>query len=91
MSVATKLNIPIVFTYHTMYEDYTYYWLKGFLDRFSKWAIREFEKTTMNRASEIISPSIKTMNYLRSIGIEKYINIVPTGFDFSRFEKNEEH
>ena len=91
MSVATKLNIPIVFTYHTMYEDYTYYWLKGFLDRFSKWAIREFEKTTMNRASEIISPSIKTMNYLRSIGVEKYINIVPTGFDFSRFEKNEEH
>ena len=31
------------------------------------------------------------MNYLRSIGVEKYINIVPTGFDFSRFEKNEEH
>ena len=91
MSVANRLNIPIVFTYHTMYEDYTYYFLKGFLDRFSKRTIREFEKSSMNRASEIISPSLKTMKYLRSVGVEKYINIVPTGFDFERFEKNEEH
>ncbi len=91
MNVANKLSIPIVFTYHTMYEDYTYYFLKGFLDRFSKWAIREFEKSSMNRSSEIISPSVKTMNYLRSVGVEKYINIVPTGFDFSKFEKSEEH
>ncbi|MBP5694951.1 MAG: glycosyltransferase [Bacilli bacterium] len=91
MSVANRLNIPIVFTYNTMYEDYTYYFLKGFLDRFSKWTIREFEKSSMNRASEIISPSLKTMKYLRSVGVEKYINIVPTGFDFERFEKNEEH
>jgi 1,2-diacylglycerol 3-alpha-glucosyltransferase len=91
MNVAKRLNIPIVFTYHTMYEDYTYYFLKGFLDRFSKRTIREFEKSSMNRACEIISPSIKTMNYLRSVGVEKYINIVPTGFDFSKFERNDEH
>lgn len=87
--VANKLNIPSVYTYHTMYEDYTYYATKGYFDRFSKWAIREFDKACMNRATEIISPSDKTKIYLRSIGVEKYINVVPTGFDFSRFNKNE--
>lgn len=89
--VASKLNIPSVYTYHTMYEDYTYYATKGYFDRFSKWAIREFGKTCMNRAAEIISPSNKTLNYIKSIGVEKYVNVVPTGFDFSRFSKNEEN
>lgn len=84
--VAKKLKIPAVYTYHTMYEDYTYYATKGYFDRFSKWAIREFARACMIRAEEIISPSAKTEVYLRSIGLEKMINIVPTGFDFSRFE-----
>ena len=74
-----------------MYEDYTYYATKGYFDRFSKWAIREFDKACMNRANEIISPSEKTKIYIKSIGVEKYINIVPTGFDFTRFLKTEEH
>lgn len=89
--VSNKLNIPSVYTYHTMYEDYTYYATKGYFDRFSKRAIREFGKTCMNRATEIISPSNKTLNYIRSIGVEKYVNVVPTGFDFSRFSKNEDN
>lgn len=83
---ASKLEIPVVYTYHTMYEDYTYYWSKGYFDRFSKWAIREFDKSCMSKATEIIAPSEKTMNYLTSIGIKNYVNIVPTGFDFSRFQ-----
>lgn len=86
---AKKLKIPSVYTYHTMYEDYTYYATKGYFDRFSKWAIREFDKSCMNRATEIISPSNKTLTYIKSIGVEKYINVVPTGFDFSKFERTE--
>lgn len=83
--VANKLELPIVYTYHTMYEDYTYYATKGYFDRFSKWAIREFARGDMDRATELIAPSQKTLNYLRSIGFKRFINIVPTGFDFSRF------
>lgn len=86
-SFASKFNLPSVYTYHTMYEDYTYYFTKGYFDRFSKWAIREFCKTNLGRATEIISPSAKTEVYIRSIGVEKYVNIVPTGFDFTPFEK----
>ena len=86
---AKKLKIPSVYTYHTMYEDYTYYATKGYFDRFSKWAIREFDKSCMNRATEIISPSNKALTYIKSIGVEKYINVVPTGFDFSKFERTD--
>ncbi|MFA7222625.1 MAG: glycosyltransferase [Bacilli bacterium] len=93
-TVASKLGIPVVYTYHTMLEDYTYYATKGYFDRFSKWTIREFSRSDMERSTEIIAPSDKTMNYLRSINIKKYINVVPTGFDFSRFKNvkdNDQH
>ncbi len=80
-----KLNIPTVYTYHTMYEDYSYYITKGYFDRFSKWTLREFCRSCMDQATEIISPSKKTETYIRSIGVEKRVNIVPTGFDFTRF------
>jgi 1,2-diacylglycerol 3-alpha-glucosyltransferase len=85
--VAKRLKIASVYTYHTMYEDYTYYATKGYFDRFSKRAIKEYSKSQLERMNEIISPSEKTMNYIRSIGIRKYVNVVPTGFDFTRFEK----
>lgn len=85
--VANRLNIASVYTYHTMLEDYTYYATKGYFDRFSKWAVREFTKTSLGRANEIISPSEKTKVYINSIGIDKYVNVVPTGFDFDRFVK----
>lgn len=87
--VAQNFKIPAVYTYHTMYEDYTYYGLKGYLDRFSKWTVREFYRESSLKANEIISPSEKTKNYLRSIGNHKHINIIPTGFDFTRFERKE--
>lgn len=88
---ATKQKLPLVYTYHTMYEDYTYYANKGYFDRFSKWVIREFTRASLDRATEIIAPSSKTEIYLRSIGIDRTINIVPTGFDFTPFniEKDE--
>lgn len=89
-TVASKLDIPLVYTYHTMYEDYTYYATKGYFDRFSKWAIREISRSNIANATEIIVPSQKTEIYFRSIGIGKTINIVPTGFDFSRFNLNDE-
>ena len=37
---AHKLHCPLVYTYHTSYEDYTYYATKGFLDRVAKKTLR---------------------------------------------------
>lgn len=75
----------LVYTYHTMYEDYTYYITKGFMDRSAKWIIREYSLATCEKSNAVISPSYKTLNYLRKIGVSKYIGVIPTGIDTSRF------
>ncbi len=92
--VSKQLDIPLVHTYHTMYEDYIYYLTKGYFDKPSKklveYLTRFYCDTTV---SELIVPTKKIYNIFK----EKYnpdeiINIIPTGMDIDRFSninKNE--
>lgn len=84
---AKMKKIPYVYTYHTMYEDYTYYATKGRMEPFAKRVVRSFSKAQAEAASEFISPSEKTKEALREYGVDRYINVIPTGIDFSRFKK----
>ena len=80
-------NIPTVYTYHTAYEDYTYYAVKGMLDRVAKRFVRSYAKNAAKTMTEYITPSDKTKAYMRSCGSDAYINVIPTGLDFSIFKK----
>ena len=85
-SVAKKLNIPLVYTYHTNYEDYTYIVTHGVLDRAAKKVVRIYSNAIANNATEFITPSEKTKNFMRQTGSDKYVNCIPTGIDFSLFD-----
>ena len=85
---AKKLHVPIVYTYHTAYEDYTYYVVRGIMDRFAKRVMRGYTKGIANRMTEFITPSEKTKEYMRLVGSDIYINVVPTGIDFSIFKSD---
>ena len=84
---ARSLKVPQVYTYHTAYEDYTYYVVHGLMDRIGKKAMRGYAKTIARGCTEFITPSVKTKEYMRSIGSDIYVNVVPTGIDFSLFDK----
>ena len=83
---AKKLKLPIVYTYHTSYEDYTYYVTHGIMDRFAKRVVRGYTRDLANRMTEFITPSEKTKEYMRLVGSDIYINVIPTGIDFSIFK-----
>ncbi|MCQ2741847.1 MAG: glycosyltransferase [Bacilli bacterium] len=83
--LSSRLNVPMVYTYHTMYEDYTYYATKGRFDRFAKNVVRYYLHFKAFTADEFIAPSDKIKNYLRSIGIDSHISVVPTGIEFEKF------
>jgi 1,2-diacylglycerol 3-alpha-glucosyltransferase len=79
------LKVPTVVTYHTMYEDYTHY--AGFLKGLASRVVKQFSKSIAEQCTEFISPSLKTKEKIRSYGVDRFINIVPTGIDFSRFQR----
>ena len=78
-------RIPMIHTYHTMYEDYVHYIANGRLitPKMAKRLMRLF----CNRAQEVIAPSEKTADYLAQIGVVRPINTVSTGIDFAPFAK----
>ena len=83
---AKRLRIPIVYTYHTAYEDYTYYVARGIMDRFAKRIVRNYSRDLADRMTEFITPSEKTKEYMRLVGSDIYVNVIPTGIDFSIFK-----
>lgn len=84
---AARLKVPVVYTFHTMYEDYTYYATKGFFDRAAKGIVRKYIHYKSKTADEFICPSNKIKEYMRSIGIDSHVSVIPTGIDFSAFDK----
>src|SRR5574344_1735531 len=87
--VASTLKIPTIYTYHTMYEDYVGFATHGHFERFTRFVTRKYSKTILKNSTEFISPSLKTKDYIRHImGLDKYVNIIPTGIDFNKFNTN---
>ncbi len=86
--ILAKVNhIPIVYTYHTMYEDYTYYVTKGIrvFDSIAKRLVADFSVYLTEKATEFTTTSTKTKDVLRKYGATKFINVIPNGIDLSLF------
>jgi len=87
--MARELRLPIVHTYHTIYEDYTHY-LTRFkaLDRRAKAFARIYSKICCNRAERVIVPTEKTKQLLMNYSVHKDISVIPTGIDLRKFDKS---
>lgn len=83
--LAKKFDIPLIYTYHTMYIDYTYYVTKGVLDPLAKDIVKKFSKYISESTDEFTTTSEKTKNALRSYGIKKYINVIPNGIEIKQY------
>lgn len=86
--IGHHLRIPVVSTYHTMYEDYTHY-INKFdieeIDRVGKKVIGSLSKTIGDTAQAIIAPSEKTKEVLLGYGLRVPIYTIATGLNFEKF------
>ena len=80
--VARQLDIPCIHTYHTMYEDYLHYVVKGKVLRPSH--VKLISKHFCNQTAGIIAPSEKAKNKLLSYGITTSIKVIPTGVNLKK-------
>jgi len=83
-TASSMYNIPLVYTCHTMYEDYTHYITKGYFEKESKKLVELYTKHLYDSECEIIVPSQKTFDILKGYGIKKQMHIIPTGIDTER-------
>lgn len=84
---AAKLHVPLVFTYHTMYEKYIHY-----ISMESE-AVRTFVAGLAagysNLCDQVIAPSHSVARLLREREVTTPIEIIPTGVELDRFDEGD--
>lgn len=86
--MARELDIPLLHTYHTIYENYTHYIVKlGALNTIAKSAARKFSARFCNSADKVIVPTEKIKDLLISYNVKKEISIIPTGIELDKFSR----
>ena len=87
--LSKQFKIPLVHTYHTLYEDYTHYITHNHFDKLSKNIVKNLTKLyCVKTAKETIVPTNKIYKLFKEkYMIDKNINIIPSGIDIDRFYK----
>lgn len=84
--MAHELFVPVVHTYHTIYEDYTHY-IKKYISKEerAKKLAKLYSKFSVRGAEELIVPTQKVAELMQRYGVKPDINVIPTGIDLGRF------
>jgi len=88
LSMADEKQVPLVYTFHTLYDFFAHYLLLD-TEKVRK-AVRDYVVRYANRCDLVITPTEPIKEHLRQEGVTVRMEAVPTGIDFSRFEKVKE-
>jgi 1,2-diacylglycerol 3-alpha-glucosyltransferase len=85
---ANELNLPLVFTFHTQYREYTHYvpFPAESIQNFLKNAVDRWLQDFMRRCQHIIIPSESMREVLvNEYGLKDRFTVVPTGIDLEAY------
>lgn len=82
---AINLEIPLVHTYHTLYEYYTHYVTRGHFTVPAKKLAAAISKFYCEKCNALIVPTRKVEDILYSYDVDKDMNIIPTGIELDKF------
>ncbi len=83
--IASSYEIPLVFTYHTMYERYIHY-ISSDSERVRK-SVRMLASGYCNLCDMVIAPSTGVKNILMGREVTSPIVVIPTGIKVEQFAK----
>jgi glycosyltransferase involved in cell wall biosynthesis len=87
---AKELNVPLVFTFHTRYQEYSHYipLPQEVFQDFLKGAIQNWLKDFMRLCQHVVIPSESMKEILiRDYGLRDCYTVIPTGMDLQPYEQ----
>ncbi|MDH3771224.1 MAG: glycosyltransferase, partial [Nitrospirota bacterium] len=87
LRIARFGELPLVFTHHTLYEQYTHY-VPGDSPALKRFVI-ELGTRYANLSDQVIAPSESIAALLRQRGVVAPMTVVPTGVEIERFAKGD--
>lgn len=84
---AKKLNLPLVFTFHTLYDQYVHYIPIG--QNITKEITKKYCADFCNHCDLVIVPTEIIGNHLQSWGVKSKIKAIPTGIKIQDFQSSD--
>ena len=79
LRIAVSCNVPVVFTHHTRYEQYTHY-LPGDSIQLKHFVL-DLVNGYCNLCNAVVAPSKSIAEMLQCQGIQSRVEVIPTGVD----------
>jgi len=89
LRIARTLDLPLVFTHHTLYEQYTHY-VPGDSPAMKRFII-ELTTRYANLTDQVFAPSESIRDILIERGVTSPLLVVPTGVNVERFAYGKGH
>lgn len=84
---ARRFGLPLVFTYHTMYDQYVHY--VPVAQELAKEMTVKYSTNFCNRCDLVITPSADIKNLITDYGIRTRIEVIPTGVNTELFSRGD--
>lgn len=84
---AKKLNLPLVFTFHTLYDQYVHY--VPFGQNLTREITKKFCTEFCNNCDLVIVPTRVITDHLKNWGVATDIRVIPTGIKLVDFRKEQ--
>ncbi|HHX77016.1 MAG TPA: glycosyltransferase family 4 protein [Firmicutes bacterium] len=85
--VAKKHHLPLVFTYHTLYDKYTHY--LPVLQEPSKQLVKKMSIDFANSCDLVVTPTLAIKNHLFASGVKATVVNIPTGLNLAEFRSGD--
>ncbi|MDU1832147.1 MAG: glycosyltransferase family 4 protein [Finegoldia magna] len=83
--IAKDLDVPLLHTYHTVYEDYTHYFSLN--KKIGKELAKQFTKQIIKMTHGVVVPTNKIYNLLKDYNIKEDIYVAPTGINVQKLSE----
>lgn len=87
LRLAGLLDVPVVATYHTFFEDYLKHYLPWLPEFLARRIARVVSRRQCNAVDAIIAPSQPLLDMLHLYGVTVPAQVIPTGLPLARFER----
>ncbi len=85
IAIAKILKVPLVYTLHTMYDDYIYYVAPRPLVGITRKISHQYFKMFAKNANAITGPSVKCEEFLHNAGVKQTVNVIPNSVELDAF------
>lgn len=88
-AAARQLGLPLVLTYHTLFEEYLHHYAPFVPKRLLGFLARRVSRAQCNEVDAVIVPSTAMRDRLLSYGIGTPLRVLPTGIPLSQFRNGD--